>query len=381
MENNMKKIAILTLNGYYNYGNRLQNYATQEVLKSLGFDVETVPVDRSNNSDKKLSKRLARVSSISELKTKIRIRIKNYLNKDIIRERKDKFIRFTKEHINETEYTISNNDIPIDFSKRYDYFIVGSDQVWNPNNLHGTSFYFLTFTENRKRISYAASFAISEIPDEYIERYKKWLSEMHRISVREEAGAKIVKELIGKDAEVLVDPTIMLSKESWLSIAKEADYKPQKGYVLAYFLGNILKETKNKINEIAKENKLEIINLTSMKNKRVFTSGPSEFIDLVSSASLLYTDSFHGVVFSILMKTPFIVFDRISNLPSMFSRIDTLLEKFKLESRKSDQITTNEQIFEVDYSHIAPILEFERKKALDYLKEALHVKTKINNRR
>lgn len=374
MENNMKEIAILTLNGYYNYGNRLQNYATQEVLKSLGFNVETVPVDRSNDSDKKLSKRLARVSSISELKTKIRIRINNYLNKDIIRERKDKFIRFSKEHINETEYTISNNDIPIDLSKRYDYFIVGSDQVWNPNNLHGTSFYFLTFAENRKRISYAASFAISEIPDEYNERYKKWLSEMHRISVREEAGAKIVKELIGKDVEVLVDPTIMLSKESWLSIAKEADYKAKKGYILTYFLGNISKEIKNKINEIAKENKLEIINLTSMKNKRVFTSGPSEFIDLVSSASLLCTDSFHGVVFSILMQTPFVVYERISKSSSIYSRIETLLDMFGLRSREAISIKNKEQVFNMDYSRIAPILEFERKKALDYLKEALHVK-------
>lgn len=377
MENNMKKIAILTLNGYYNYGNRLQNYATQEVLKSLGFDVETVPVDRSNDSDKKLSKRLARISSIGELKTKIRIRINNYLNKDIIRERKDKFIRFSKEHINETEYTISNNDIPIDLSKRYDYFVVGSDQVWNPNNLHGTSFYFLTFAENRKRISYAASFAISEIPDEYIERYKKWLSEMHRISVREEAGAKIVKELIGKDAEVLVDPTIMLSKESWLSIAKEADYKPQKGYILTYFLGNISKETKNKINEIAKENKLEIINLTSMKNKRVFTSGPSEFIDLVSSASLLCTDSFHGVVFSILMKTPFIVFERKSKGPSMFLRINTLLTKFELDSRKWNNKLPAEEVFNLNFSHTDLILELERNKAINYLKEALNSKDEV----
>jgi len=377
MENNMKKIAILTLNGYHNYGNRLQNYATQEVLKSLGFDVETVPVDRSNDSDKKLSKRLARISSISELKTKIRMRINNYLNKDIIRERKDKFIRFSKEHINETEYTISNNDIPIDLSKRYDYFVVGSDQVWNPNNLHGTSFYFLTFAENRKRISYAASFAISEIPDEYIERYKKWLSEMHRISVREEAGAKIIKDLTDRDAIVLVDPTLMLTKEKWISISKEATNKPKNKYLLTYFLGDISNKSKRRIRAIAKNNQLQIINLVDLKDEETYKTGPSDFIDYVNSASVVCTDSFHGVIFSILMETPFFVFERIDNSPSIYSRIDTLLTTFKLESRKSSNITNNGQFLEVNYSHVAPILEVERKKALDYLKEALHVKEEI----
>lgn len=232
--------------------------------------------------------------------------------------RRDVFIKFTRDFINETDYTVSKDNIPIDLSDRYDYFISGSDQVWNPNNLHGTSFYFLTFAERTKRISYSASFGISNIPDEFIENYKNWLTNMHRISVREETGAKLVKELTGRNAMVLVDPTLMLSKDRWLSIAKESTYKPKNKFLLTYFLGDVSKNTKIRINEIAKKNKLDIINLYDINNKNIYTSGPSEFIDFVNSASLFCTDSFHGVVFSVLMETPFIVFERKSNTINVF---------------------------------------------------------------
>lgn len=62
---------------------------------------------------------------------------------------------------------------------------------------------------------------------------------MHRLSVREDAGAKIIKDLTGRDAPVLVDPTLLLTKEKWLFIAKEADNKPKKKYMLTYFLGGV----------------------------------------------------------------------------------------------------------------------------------------------
>jgi len=130
MPNDLKRVGILTLNGYNNYGNRLQNYATQEVLKKLGFQVETILVDRTDPNSRKLSNRLRKISSINELCKKISNKIEYYLNKDIIKERQKTFLNFSKQNINETDYTISNNYIPNDLSNKYDYFIVGSDQVW-----------------------------------------------------------------------------------------------------------------------------------------------------------------------------------------------------------------------------------------------------------
>ena len=100
---------------------------------------------------------------------------------------------------------------------------------------------------------------------------------------------------------------------------------------------------------------------------------PGEFIGYINRASVFCTDSYHGAVFSILMEIPFIIFDRKSKSSPMHSRIDTLLTIFQMNSRKANNIINNEQIFQVDYSHIALILESERNKSLDYLKEALHV--------
>jgi len=372
----MKKIAILTLNGYYNYGNRLQNYATQEMLKSLDFDAETIINDSKILSKKGLLERIYNLGtySVEELYSKINNKFWRSISKDSIAKRTNIFKKFTSDYINETDYSISKNNIPNDLSDRYDYFITGSDQVWNPDNLHGSSIYFLTFAEKHKRIAFAPSFGVSEIKAEYVERYKEWLSGMHRISVREESGAKIIKELTGRDAPVLVDPTMLLTKEKWLSIAKPAKNKPQGRYLLTYFLGGIPAKYKKQIRNIVKKNNLEVINLGDIREKETYETGPSEFIDYINSCSIVCTDSFHGTVFSIVFEKPFIVYERIGSSSSMYSRIDTLLNKFDLNSRKAENIKTNNDVFDIDYSHVPPILEQERKKAIDYLKEALNVK-------
>lgn len=377
---NMKKIAIFTLNGYFNYGNRLQNYALQEALKSLGFNVETV-INNTKYINKK-NKLISTVSKIHKLKTmplreiytKLNGKISNYLYKNKAdQERTEVFKGFSSLYIVETDYSVSEDNIPNDFSSRYDYFVTGSDQVWNPNFGNRSSIYFLTFAPQNKRIAYAPSFGISKFPQEYKENYKVWLSEMSRISVRENAGAKIIKDLTGRDANVLVDPTLLLTKEKWLSISNIPANKPMKKYLLTYFLGPVSKERKSMIKSIATKNDLEIINLANKQDKVAYLAGPSEFIDYINSASVFCTDSFHGVVFSILMETAFVVFERKDNLQPMNSRIDTLLVTFNLQSRLEKNIKNNQQIFEVDYSHIAPILASERKKSFDYLKEALDV--------
>lgn len=378
----MEKVAIITLNGYFNYGNRLQNYAVQEVLKSYGFNTETIVVNVNN---KKTDNNILPIKKVKRLKGKdiedILNKIKTILwnkfyKKDINMSksiRTETFKKFTYDYIKETNYTISDNNILEDLSDRYDYFVTGSDQVWNPNYNYGSSIYFLTFAPKNKRISYAPSFGVSEIKPEYADNYKEWLSGMHRLSIREDDGAKIIKELTGRDAPVLVDPTLLLTREKWLSIAKEANNKPKGKYLLTYFLGGIPPEYKKQIKSIVKENNLEVINLGDIREKETYRTGPSEFIDYINSCSVFCTDSFHGAVFSILMEKPFIVYERMGTSLSMYSRINTLLNKFDLNSRKAENIKTNEDVFYIDYSHVPLILEEERNKAFDYLKEALNI--------
>jgi len=376
----MKKIAILTINDYQNYGNRLQNYATQEVLKTLGFSVETIVNSTMLKKQNNKNKIIDRINNLRRMTTKERYRritsmLLKYLYKRKIENNKAKriesFKNFTKNCILETKYTISVDNIPDTLATKFDYFITGSDQVWNPFIKQGTSIYFLTFAQKIKRIAYSPSFGVSEIPSKYIENYKVWLSEMSKLSVRENSGSAIIRKLTGRDAIVLIDPTLMLTKEKWISISKRASNKPKKEFLLKYILGTSSHDYKRIIKKIAKENDLKIVNLADIKDKENYKVDPSEFIDYINSASIVCTDSFHACIFSILMETPLIVFDRIGTL-SMNSRIDTLLSTFKLESRLLKNIKTNEQIFNVDYSHVASILEFERNKAINYLKEALN---------
>ncbi|WP_101303143.1 polysaccharide pyruvyl transferase family protein [Acetivibrio saccincola] len=371
----MRKIGIMTLNGYYNYGNRLQNYALQESLKFLGFVVETI-INRRTPKKTKFIKRIHNLGTNSYKEIYIKAYNKTWrkIRKKSIVKRTENFKEFTLNYINETNYFISENNIPKNLSDRYDYFVTGSDQVWNPVNTLGSSIFFLTFAEKHKRIAYAPSFGVSEIKPEYKEKYKEWISEIPWLSVREDDGARIIKELTGRDAPVLVDPTLLLTKEKWLSIAKEAQNKPKGNYLLTYFLGGIPPKYKKQIKKIAKVNNLEVINLADIRDKETYRTGPSEFIDYINSCSVFCTDSFHGAVFSILFEKPFIVYERMGSTLSMFSRIETLLKKFKLESRKAENIKSNEDVFNIDFSHVPAILEAERKKSYDFLKEALNVK-------
>lgn len=374
-----KKIGIITLHGYKNYGNKLQNYALQEVVKSIGFALNTIVIEDVILSENNYVRKLKKITKMSfkNVCKKVFIKLKNrrfeFANKDVINNRTKCFKDFSKKYLNEVFFNNTKETLK-KISNEYDYFITGSDQVWNTIYIDKMPIYFLTFTDFKKRIAYSPSFGISVIPLKYKDRYKVWLSEMKHISVREDAGAKIIYELIGKEVPVLVDPTLLLTKKQWLSISNISLNKPKGKYILTYFLGGISEEVEFKIKNTARNYNLHVVNLVDIKDKETYQTGPSEFIDYINSASVFFTDSFHGVVFSILMQTPFVVYKRISKSASMYSRIETLLKMFKFEYREEHRIKNDNQIFDIDFSHVGPILELERKKSLDYLKKALNVK-------
>lgn len=380
------KIGIVTLNGYFNYGNRLQNYALQQVLINDGYNVETVVFEIDNktkHNEKKnkenLTNRVGNIKGKSALYLYNRvltiinskINKRKYINSNL--RRQEIFIQFTEQNIIEKHIRIKENQLPESLLKEYDFFITGSDQVWNPNYNDGLSINFLTFFDSDRSIAYAPSFGVSQIPLEDVNKYESWIEHIGHLSVREVDGAKIIKELTGRDAPVLVDPTLLITKEKWLSIAKEANNKPKGKYLLTYFLGGVPDVYIKQIKNTAKKNNLEVINLGDIRESETYRTGPSEFIDYINNCSVFCTDSFHGAVFSILLEKPFIVFKRIGSA-SMYSRIDTLLNKFELNSRKVENISWGDDVFRIDFSHIPKILDDERKKSLDYLKNALKIK-------
>lgn len=236
---------------------------------------------------------------------------------------------------------------------------------------------FLTFTTENKRIAYAASFGVNEIPNEQKNAYKSWLKGIKYISVREESGAKIVKDLIGKDVPVVLDPTLLLSKNEWNSIAKKPKFDLPESYLLLYFLGERTKEFDCVIRKLSEEYNLKIINILDKSKDYYYNVGPMEFIYLIQHATGIYTDSFHGSVFSIIMKKPFVVINRSTkNICDMSSRIDTLLKTFSLESRRGN-IENNfclDQFFNIDFLNIDKKIESEKEKSIKYLKNALNIR-------
>ena len=353
----MKKVGILTINDDENYGNRLQNYAVQKKLEDNDMLIETICNQRNNIGLKSIIKKIKKC-------IKKVINIKKF-------GRYNQFMEFNK-NIKYSNIHIDANHIPNKLAEKYDYFITGSDQVWNPNFGRMSDIDFLTFAPKEKRNSFSASFGISEIPLEMKEYYKQRLEGLNNISVREEAGKKIVEDLTGrKDIQVLVDPTMLLTAEEWDKVSKKPKQLKNDKYILNYFLGELSEIRKKEIDRIAIENNCEIINILD-KNSPFYQTGPSEFLYLEKNAFLICTDSFHSSVFAILYNRPFIVFDREDSLVSMNSRIETLINKFNLKNRKFTGRITEENL-KHDYTEAYEILEKERKKSDDFLRKALDI--------
>lgn len=369
------KIGIATIVDYKNYGNRLQNFALQEALKSMGHEVETI-VNKPYRPEDERSFLVRYMERMKELGLKgnaerIREKLKGDPKEKLLNEKKRRFKEFTAAHIKETDYTVDPMNMPDTLQDAYDYFVTGSDQVWNPNYRKGSPFDFLTFAPSNKRIAYAPSFGVAEIPEKFKQDYTQWLNTFASLSVREDAGAQLIESLTGRQAPVLVDPTLLLSKEEWENFSKPAVVKPKKDYLLTYYLGQLSPDKQKMIASIAERKKLEIVNLADYDAPDIYTITPDEFVDMIKDAKIFFTDSFHGAVFSILLETPFVVFERVSKVPSMNSRIDTLLSKFELKDRKFGALGEKD-LLQADFSHVPEILKVERQKSLNYLNQAFH---------
>lgn len=350
----MKNVGIITIIDNGNYGNRLQNYATHKLLLKMKNDVITLKnAIRLNNYDTKIRTFLKIIKTLKEKKHPAR----NQNFKDF-----NKNIKFNKNDIN----------LLMDLNKKFDYFIVGSDQVWNPEFGRLRDVDLLSFALPEKRVAFSASFGMDKLPKENIEKVKKELLKFKAISVREDAGKKIIEDLTGrKDIEVLIDPTMMLKAEEWDEVSKKPKQLKTDKYILNYFLGQLSNERKKEIERIAKENDCEIINILD-KDSPFYEIGPSEFLYLEKNAFLICTDSFHSSVFAIIYNRPFVVFEREDGLVSMNSRIETLLNKFELQDRKYNGRITN-KLLENDYKKAYEILEIERQKSEKFLKKALNI--------
>lgn len=363
-----KKAAIISLYGNCNFGNKLQNYAVQEVLKSEGLETVNIVNVPCLNNRKINKKELFKfyLKGIVHLITNGDTIIDCVDHKDP-KERKKNFLRFNKRITNSKHFFSFRR---LGEFNNFDYYFVGSDQIWNP--LYGglSDLALLTFV-NTKKIAISASFGISEISSEFKKRVYKYISQFDFISVREDAGKKIIEREIGRNCvEVLIDPTMMLTAAEWDKILLKPKNHVSKKFITCYFLGPVNEKYQNEIRTLAEKNCCDIVDLTNIESD-YYCCGPSEFVWLIKNAFCICTDSFHASAFSILYNKPFIAFDREGKYNRMGSRIETLLRTFHLTCAKySGDILDMDLTF--NYNEPNQILEKERRKVDHFLQNALH---------
>lgn len=305
----MMKCCIFTLiGGNDNYGAELQNYAVQQILKKIGCYSETF------FSQTRGEKRIA----------VIKILLYDYLKKGMGKsygkyyKRRRKFEYFRKNYINISQY---NKYVLNNINSLYDYFVVGSDQVWNPLYNSFSNTMMLTFADNNKKIAFCASVGIDEIPEEKEEIFKKNLPLFNAISVREKQAEKLLQQYCRKKIVTLCDPTLMLRKKEWEKIAVKPYAQMPSKYILSYFLGKMSEEKKNQIEFLMKTHGYTLIDVSPYLSSRVnkedssyYDIGPLEFIWLVFNAEIVCTDSFHGFAFSCIGERKVRVFQREDTL-------------------------------------------------------------------
>lgn len=361
------RIAKLTLDGYNNYGNVLQNYALQKILENYADTVDTLW-----HSDDNFMPRIWGKWTWKEIikyifnYQKFRSKMENgSIFFEIVRQAKIKEWADQYIHIRTNDVDFENID------SQYDFFVVGSDQVWNPK-VNGLKKYFLTFAPYEKRIAYAASIATPTIPEKMIPSYKTGFNGIKWISMREQEGVNIVKKLTGRDVPLMVDPTLLLNPENWKKVSHQPPWYHGGKYILTYFLG---KRPESIIQKISQKHGIPIVNMLDEKVYEHYITGVDEFIWAVEHAALVYTDSFHGTVFSILFKRPFVVCDRVGDIveSKMSSRIDTVLQYFGLEGRRGTKKNGYqiENPLEITYGDTEAVIQREKHRADEYLRKAL----------
>lgn len=364
------KCYILTYYQYDNYGTRLQNYALKSVLETLNINTYTIYLKNFKSIISNVLKDC--ISYLPCVTTKQKLWINNRKKRKIF-EKFNKSLNFYEINFNNLKKINDNNSI----------FIVGSDQVWSPNHLmkvkYATDLYFLTFVTNNNKYAYAPSFGTDNIPENMKEIYESNIKSFSKISVREEAGQRILNDLLIPNVEIMPDPVFLLTKNDWEKSINN-NVKIKEKYILTYFLGKIDDDRNKEFINLANKMNCKIVNICgNYYNDKDYLPSPDEFINLINNAEIVFTDSFHAAAFSIIMNTEFFVIKR--NDVKQFSRLETLLKKYCLENCI---INDNYQIKNViktsiNKDKINERLIAERNKGMKFLQQIIDCNKKGDN--
>lgn len=355
------KVGIVTQPLMGNYGGILQNFALQQVLKTLGHDPVTLDYIFGFKGNKWV------FAQIKQLVKKCLGRKGDWLLTYAPKRSNQIINEFVDEYIQHTNYIWNDYTPNLITDYGLDAIVVGSDQVWRPKYNPKLDSSFLSFTngQNIKRIAYAASFGSRELEFTEIQflMAKKQLGKFDAISVREYSGIELVKNL-GYDAQLVLDPTILLGRDGFknsLNLTKIGTMN---------HLGTYILDPYEKI-DVELDRLKNLANCTSIisMSENVRNIGPKEWLETIGSSKIFITDSFHGTVFCILFHIPFYT---VVNAGRGSDRFISLLQSVGLGDRLKDSfsdinITDND----IDWDRIDSELEIQRCKSLEFLIKAL----------
>ena len=378
------KIGIITVHKpLENYGAALQCYGLWKFISDQGFQCEVIDLYRPWHPDYiKTSRDFRGIPIIKRLVSYIKAVFKT-TDRAILNSERAKLFHHFNALISYSKPYRSLKEL-YDAPPKYDVYVSGSDQIWNPNMPFVNDPYFLTFVRNGKKISYSSSFALSDLTDDIKDRYQKWLSSYAHISVREKQGVDIIESMSGHlRACQVVDPTFLLDVSMWRNLACRSSINvEQEKYIFVYLLHwnqeiitNIKTQLKDRITKIVVSvAKLDQV-IDNDPNLIVCNVDPREWLSLIDHAYAVYTDSFHCTIFSILFNKKF---KTILVNKSVSSRLDSLLNLFSLDANliEMDKIKGNEisnkYKWEYDIAYVNDIIQNKREEARSYLINALN---------
>lgn len=377
----MCKIGVLTFHYSNNYGGVLQALALQNTIESIGYNVEIInfvplsykPTKVINNLglSKNIFKNNVKDLNLINISKKISI-IKKYSNSI-----NEKFNTFREKEFKLSKQVDENSLKTI--LKNYDTIIVGSDQVWNPSQRERPE-YFLNFGDDfkGKKISYAADSTIKEIKSNDIEKLRNALNDFSFISVRNEHSFDFVKSITNKRVDIVADPTIVCDfKDVSINVGKKDDY------ILTYVLGKEIEGTHVKALEKIKKKygdlpvysiKIPTMNfeLSNFADKVFYDLDPNEWMIMFKKAKFIYTDSFHGVLFSLKYHKPFLAYYTEKMRATRFIDLGKRLNIEKYIVQNVEEIDNQESIgIQPDFKNIDKLLMEQKELSIRFLQKSL----------
>jgi len=361
----MCRIGIIT-QCCHNYGSALQTYALQIVLKEMGYRCEHIRYasDQRGFSDKLL----AVIKDPSKLLRRV---LPNGPRK-----RAKKFALFITEYIDHSNQSYRTIDELRETNALYDVFVCGSDQIWAPNLFHER--YYLSFVDaDYRKIAYAPSIGLPAMPDHLKSQVASLINGIQYVSVRERQGADIIRQLTGRDVRVVLDPTLLVKRNRWVDFAATIDVPRQ--YILCYFLGDN-PQHRRIVDFYKSRTGYQLVVLprnrrdASWSDIAVWDAGPREFVRLVQNASVVFTDSFHGTIFSLNLNKEFYAFKRFKeeDVLCQNSRVINILSQLALLDRLiPDEESECPRAKPISYDDINAKLRGLREESLLFLKKSI----------